>query len=550
MLNKNELPDNPDQLKDIIAQLRDDYANLASYTQDLEEMVILLRRWRYAASSEKQAHKQSRQPNLFDEVHPEAGSSEEPVCDHEAEPASEPASTSCAGHASGDKRGGKQPLPKALPREDIYTDIPEADKLCPCGQQRQRMGESCCEKLAFLPARIWVRRYHRPKYACRSCEGTADETASAAVQAPLPPQVIPQGIATPELVACVLTHKFVDSLPLYRQERMFARMGITLSRQTLSRWVIQAAEPAAPLLWALDQDITAGDYIQMDETRVQVLGETDRSPQSPSYMWVLRGGRDPTRPLVRYHYDPSRSSEVASRLLAGFEGYVQTDGYAGYNAVCQQSTITRLGCWAHVRRKFMEVQKTRGKKHKSGMSDAVLKQISRLYHIEKQIRRQQLSAEQACAYRQEQAQPVIDQIGQYLKDYADKVPPSSLLGKAVTYARHQWPQLTVYLEDGRLHIDNNLVENAIRPFALGRKNWLFAGAVSGAHASAAWYSLTESARANGLEPHSYLAFVLSQVPCLNAQDADITAYQDLLPNRIDPATLQAYLAHKEASQAS
>jgi hypothetical protein len=263
----------------------------------------------------------------------------------------------------------------------------------------------------------------------------------------------------------------------------------------------------------------------MDETHVQVLNEPGRSNTSKSYMWVFRGG-DVESPSLVFQYEPSRSGKIPQECLSGYKGYIQTDGYAGYDVLGERDGIVHMGCWAHVRRKFLEIVKAwpKGSK-KHGNADVALTYIRRIYAIEKEADEGALSAEGRYWLRQEKAVPLINEFRKWLEDIYPKTPPQGLLGKAISYALKQWDRLCRYTEDGRLRPDNNLAENAIRPFVVGRKNWLFAGHPRGAGASATIYSLIETAKANGLEPYRYLRYLFERLPMAETE-AD---YRALLP---------------------
>jgi len=265
----------------------------------------------------------------------------------------------------------------------------------------------------------------------------------------------------------------------------------------------------------MGSEIRSGPLIQIDETGVQVLDEPGRKAAAKSYMWIYRGG-EPDKPALVYQIHPTRSSEVPRTFLNNYAGYVQTDGYAGYEFADELSQVKHLGCWAHARRKFMETIKARNKikkgKKKKGRADEALDYIGRLYRIEQSARDQQLSYDQVKQLRQKKAKPILDEFSKWLEKQVLKTPPSGLLGKAISYALGQWNRLTVYIEDGRLHLDNNLAENAIRPFVVGRKNWLFSATPAGAHASAMLYSRVETAKANGLEPYWYLRYLFERLP--------------------------------------
>ncbi len=287
-----------------------------------------------------------------------------------------------------------------------------------------------------------------------------------------------------------------------------------------------------PLINLMREHLLDYDIVHMDETTVQVLKEPGKTAQSTSYIWVQRGG-PPEHPLILYDYDPSRSQAVPKRLLEGYRGTLQTDGYEGYNGVCREQEIVQIGCWAHARRKFDEALKAQGTKGKPKAGKAVmgLNFIQRLYRIEKAV--QDGSAERRYEVRQQQARPVLDALRDWLEKSLPGVPPSTATGKALGYLHTQWDKLIGYLDDGRLPIDNNRTENAIRPFVLGRKNWLFSDTVHGAKASANLYSLVETAKANGLEPYRYLRQVFERLP----QAQTVAEIEALLPGNVNPENL-------------
>ena len=455
----------------------------------LQEQLNLALARRYAASSEKIAPNQLR---LFDEAELEV----------ETEQAEDEDAESITIEAHTRKKRGRKALPDTLPRVDIVHELDEAARRCPHdGQTLTEIGEVVSEQLDIVPAKIQVLRHIRKKYAC-AC-GQCIKTA------PLPAQPIPKSLASPGLLAHVTVSKYQDALPLYRQERILQRIGVDIPRATLANWMIQAGTLIQPLINLLRDQLLSHDILQMDETTVQVLNEPGRTAQSKSYLWVQRGG-PPQRPVILFDYDPSRSQAVPQRLLEGFQGYLQTDGYDGYNAAVTQGKLTHVGCWAHVRRKFTEAVKAQGKKKKKGKAHRGLALIQKLYKVERQARL--LTDTERAAYRKQHAQPVLDKLCDWLETTLPQVPPKTSLGKALNYLHDEWDKLMVYLEDGRIMIDNNGAENAIRPFVVGRKNWLFSHSVKGVKASANLYSLIETARANGLEPYAYLRNVFTRLP--------------------------------------
>ena len=339
------------------------------------------------------------------------------------------------------------------------------------------------------------------KYGCRQCE-------EGVKIAPLPPQPIPKSIASSGLLAHILVSKYNDHIPLYRQEHILQRYQIDIARSTLCHWVLRCGELIEPLIDFIKHQIINGHYICVDETPVQVLRNNHKNASRKNYMWVYLTGL-PTQRLILYDYQPSRSSSAVNTLLNDFKGYLQTDGYAGYHQLQDKPTIIGVGCWSHIRRKFMDIVKANKNEGKAFEAITIIKQ---LYALEKQAREEQLNVDEIKKLRQEKAKPIINHFKDWLDTTKATVPPQSPLAKAIQYALNQWHGLLTYLENGELMIDNNCVENAIRPFALGRRNWLFMGNERGAKAAANIYSLIMTAKANDVDPYRYFRYVLAQLP--------------------------------------
>ena len=428
------------------------------------------------------------------------------------------------------KKLGRKPLPADLPRVDVIHDLSEEEKVCACGYIKSRIGEEVSEQLDMIPAKIQVIRNIRYKYVCKKCEGVEVDEPAVTI-APLPEQIIAKSMATPGLLAHIITAKFVDALPFYRQEGQFSRLGIEIPRSTMCGWAIKVADRCEALLDLLNKEIRSGPLINIDETTVQVMKEPNRSNKTKSYMWIFRGG-DPDKPVLVYQYHPTRSGDVVSQYLDGYKGYVQSDGFSGYDFLDHNRGIIHVGCWAHVRRKFIDVVKASGKrksvKSRTGNAEIAIEYIRRLYAVESSSKEQGLDYQCIYEARQKYAKPILDEFKGWLDDISPKTPPKGLLGKAISYTLGQWDRLVRYIDDGRIRPDNNLAENAIRPFVVGRKNWLFSGHPNGARASAALYSLIETAKANNLEPYSYLRFLFDRLPHANSEND----YKALLPNHL------------------
>jgi len=512
----DQLPDDVEALKSLVAeqlarneQLQADKQAIVQENEGLKVRVLTLQEQlnlalarRYAASSEKISPDQYR---LFDEA--EADTQPEPDDDEVMVPA----------HRR--KKGGRKPLPESLPRVELLHELSSAERICPHdGATLDEISTVTSEQLDIVPAKIQVIRHIRKQYACKC--GQCIKTAA------LPNQPIPKSMASPGLLAHIAISKYQDALPLYRQETILRRIGVDLPRATLANWMIRCGALIQPLINLLRERLLDYDIIQMDETTVQVLKEPGKQAQSKSYLWVQRGG-PPDRPVVLFDYDPGRSAAVPKRLLGDFKGYLQADGYDGYNALVAANGLIHLGCMAHARRKFSDAVKAQGRNQKRGQAYRGLALIRKLYRIEKQARK--LTAEGRYARRQRYARPVLAEMRTWLDDALPQAPPSSATGQALNYLHNEWSQLIRYLDDGRLEIDNNLAENAIRPFVVGRKNWLFSASVKGVKASANLYSLVETAKANGLEPYAYLRQVFTELP----KAGTVEAIEALLPGNLD-----------------
>ena len=512
------LPDDSDLLKQMLFDFQDHHDKQTSI---LLEQISLLRAQLYGRKSEK--------------FHPVDGPQPLPLFDM-PEPAEEEGEDEKETHVPAHKRKkkGRKALPDNLPRVDRIHDIDDADKICNCGCELSRIGEEVSEQLDIIPAKIQVIRNIRPKYACKNCEGVEDDGPTVKI-APVPPQIIPRSIASSGLLAHVLTGKFIDHTPFYHQEKQLLRLGVKVSRTSMCSWAMQSAKVCLPLLNLLQDNILAGSYINVDETTLQVLKEPGRKPTTKSYMWVFRRG-DPDKPAVIFQYHPTRGADVAKDFLRGFQGCVQTDGYIGYNFLDNEEGILHIGCMAHARRGFNDVLKAQGKKRKIGAADEAMRYIKKLYRLEKNARKNNYSIEETYRMRQEEAKPILNNFKKWLSKKSLQTPPKGLLGKAVAYALNQWHRLEGYIEDGNVTIDNNLAENSIRPFVIGRKNWLFSGTPEGAEASALLYSLIETAKANKLEPYAYLRYIFDRLPTATS----LEDYEALLPWNINPAELHAH----------
>ena len=481
-------------------ELRSRVDQQASRIQQLEEIIRLLRHKQFGSSSEQVPPEQDR---LFD-----AGDA-----DDDEPAAAEPIAVS--GHQR--RRQGRPKLSDDLPRIEVIHDLSDADKVCAeHGCALELIGEQSSEQLEFKPAELYVLRHIQKKYTCPCCEGHV-------VTAAKPPQPIPKSVATPSLLAWVAVSKYQDALPLYRQSAIFERLGVHLDRTTLANWMIQSGQLLQPIINLLWDQVRQAALVHMDETTVQVLAEPGKTPQSKSYMWVTTAG-PPNQSIVLFHYAPTRKGQIATDLLADYHGVLMVDGYDGYDAVCRQQALVRLGCWAHARRKFVEAQRAQPK-DKTGKPDEALALINKLYRIERELK--DASVDERYQQRQQQALPILTKLRGWLTKTQPRTAPGTTLGKALTYLNNQWSRLERYVDDGVYPIDNNRAENTIRPFVVGRKNWLFSKSTRGVKASANLFSAIETAKAHGLNPHQYLLHLFAELP--KAQS--VADFEALLPDK-------------------
>jgi len=414
-------------------------------------------------------------------------------------------------------------LPEDLPVEMVEHELAEHERICPdCGGELHTMGRETREELKIIPAKAVIVRHIRHVYSCRNCEATTDHVPI--IKADMPEPVIKGGFASPETIAHIATQKFMMASPLYRQEQEWLQNGIRLSRQTMSNWLIKASEEwLEPIYEEMKNRLCRHDVLHADETVLQVLKEPGKPAKSKSYMWLFRTSGEAKHQIVLYDYQPDRRYTHPEEFLKGFSGYLHADGYDGYHKL--PDNITVVGCWAHLRRKFFEAQKTlpEDKQADSNAAKGVA-YCDRLFHFEKQAGL--LTRESRLKERERLSKPLIDEFYDWIGHlYAL---PNTLLGKAEYYAQSQQKYLERYLLDGRLEISNNRAERSIKPFVIGRKNWIFANTPNGARASAVYYSLVVTAMENGLNPFEYLAWVLANAPNLG-KPGYVSTIRDLLP---------------------
>jgi transposase len=414
------------------------------------------------------------------------------------------------------KKKGRKPFADGLPCEEIVILPSESELTCSCcGKSMVEIGREENKTLEYIPAHFKVINYVRPKYACRCGEG-----GFAIAETPSRP--IEKSIAESSLLAHVAVCKYVDHLPLYRQSQIFARYAIEIARSTMSDWIGKMYDLLTPIYERMRISLLESGYIQMDETTIKVLKDPGVGKSTKKvhlgYYWPFTDGNQ-----VLFEYDPGRDKFVPMDILKEYHGYLQTDGFDSYKAIVLKNGITWLACWAHVRRRFFEA------KEYDENAKIFLAEIGKLYETERKAEEVCKSFEERAVFRQTHARLVLDRIKHLLDYHAPRVLPKSPFGRAVLYARNMWEKLTVYLEDGQLRIDNNRIENLIRPVALGRKNWLFAGSPEGARRAALFYSIFGSCRIRGINPFEYLKDVLDRI-----NDTKISDIDQLLPMNWKP----------------
>jgi transposase len=523
MAELGTLPNDVGKLKEIISNLLGDISAREKRIDLLLEEIDLWKKRLFGPKTERFAERDEWQQDLFNEAEME---SDKETCEK-----NENESTT---HVKGYTRikKGRKKLPASLPREIVDTDVDEKDKLCAAGKERKFVKWEITEKLDIKPPEVKVIQTRRAVYGCPDsfCVGCEDANDTPVKTAPAQPQLLEKTILTPGLAAFILVSKYCDHLPYYRLESIFNRYGIDISRQTMCRWTIQLYAKYKIFTELFQKEILSGPLIGIDETTMQVITEPDRAAQTKSYLWVFRGG-NPMAPSILFEYRETRSGKFLIERLRDYAGYIQTDGYVGYDALDDLLGIILIACWAHARRMFNDAavaSKNKGSAHEA------LSMIQRLYLIEKQGK--DLDPDDRKRLRQESSVPVLDKIKKWLDKKAQGLLPEGYLGKAIAYTLKFWPRLVRYVEDGLIPIDNNGVENALRPECLGKKNWLFAFTPSGAEASAFHYSLIATAKANGLDPYWYLRYLFEKIIDADSKDD----FRSLLPQYIDKSKIREY----------
>lgn len=414
---------------------------------------------------------------------------------------------------------------------EIIHDLEDEEKACPCcGETRPMIKQERSEEFDLIPAKV-VRIVHlRNVYGPCKCDAFLESEEKTILTAPGPAKIIKGSDFSNRSIALCIGAKYADGIPFYRVEKIFARSGLDISRATLSKLTMRTSIKISPIIEAIHRDLKASPVLLMDETPVQVHREVKKKNTSKSYMWVRYGYHD-KRPIVHFDYRSSRSADTPNALLAEYQGYLQTDGYAGYTAIGQSPGIVHVACFAHIRRRFFEAFESAGK---TGDAGQMLERIKELYTIERRLRAKldegRLSDDEFTATRAVAMAPVLDCMRSWLNAKNGSVPPKTNLGKAISYALEQWPKACRFVDHVLLRPDTNLVENQIRPFVVGRKGWMFMDSPSGATASAAYYGLIATAQLNGHDPVLYLAYIFDQL----ASRQDGANVDDLLPYNLDP----------------
>ena len=496
-MNKTPFQDLPEALKHIEI-LERDMSEMQAENARLRDLIRLANKARFGSSSEKAKYILDEQISLFNEAEVFADeSAPEPVIVEK--------------HTRKPKRT-KEQLAKELPVQEIVLELPENERVCGiCEGDLHPIGKTLVRReLNFIPAKAFVTEIYQTSYNCGDCEKESDE--ANIVKAAVPAPVVKRGLASPSAAAHTFYQKYVNALPLYRQAKDWANFGVTISRATLANWIIYIALTwLAPLWDQMKTQLLTADVILADETVVQVLKEPGKTPQSESRMWVYCTGSGCGPPIVLYEYQPSRAGEHPKKFLEGTKPgfYLHTDGYAGYNGV---KDAVHCGCWAHLRRKFNDALPKTDKKDSKALEG--LSFCQKLFKLEDGWA--EFTPENRLKHRHKYSEPVLDEFFVWLESV--NALQGGKLSEAVTYARNQRKPLSAFLLDGRIEISTNRVENAIRPFAVGRKNFLFADTVNGAKASAIAYSVVETARANGLNPYQYLLHLFTELPSVLTKD--------------------------------
>ena len=504
-----ELLDAP-QLRELVVTMSQQMGQMQQLIERLTHEMALLKRLKFALQSERHHRSGEEQRELEESIDADLQALEEQLQRLQPQTQAPPAQALAPGRAR---------LPAALPRHKIHHE-PEQTQ-CNCGCEMQRIGEDISERLDYQPGIFSVQRHIRGKWVCRRCETIQ--------QAPIPAHIIDKGLASTGLLAQVLVAKYADHVPLHRQQSIFARSGVKLSRSTLAQWVGSCGVQLQPLVDALQQELLQSSVLHADETPVQMLKPGTGKSQR-AYLWAYSSNVLGDLRAVVYDFCPSRAGEHTRNFLQGWSGALVCDDYVGYKQLFAGTCVTELGCMAHARRKFFDLHVA----NKSQIASFALEQMGKLYDIERQAKG--FDAAQRLALRQQHSRPILEALQQWMLRQRQQIPDSSATAKALDYSLRRWAALTRFADDGHWPIDNNWAENQMRPIALGRKNWLFAGSLRAGQRAAASMSLIQSARLNGHDPYAYLRDVMTRLP--TTKQADIAS---LLPHRWQPTAVATCL---------
>ena len=507
-LLQRELLDTIKELRATIEDLRKELAAGHERERLLREQIETMTKRLYGRSSEKHMVQSDGQLDFFNEVELEADKQPEEEFPYMAESEKE--------EKRRKPRTLRKEMFKGLPVEEEVVDLPEEQKVCSeCGSQMEVIGQRVIrETLKYVPARLTIVRTIAKVYGCPQCKQGDDVHI---VSAEVPDALIPHSYASESVAAHAMYQKYVNAVPLYRQEKDWEQMGALLSRGTLGRWInICSDEYFVPIYEYFHRLLLGRQFAMADETRIQVLKEPERNPETDSFMWLFRSGEDGLPPLILYRYTETRAKFNAVEFLKGFKGYLMTDGYQGYNNL---PDVVREACWAHIRRKFCDAVPSGKKDDLSEPAVQGVQYCDKLFAIERYCRENKFNYEKRHEYRNKKAPMILEAFWNWLeKQHPTK---GSRMEKAVTYARNQKPYAETYLQDGRCSLSNNPSENSIRPFTVGRKNWLFCDTPGGAHASATVYTMVEMAKAHGLNVEKYLTFLLEKRPHAGMSDEEL-----------------------------
>lgn len=521
-----DLPNDVDELKQLLVQQNERIALLERSEKTfrienklLEEKIKDLIARLYSRKSEKLGKFDTTQTRMFDEIEQIEGRGPELLPDEDTD--------SVSGHKRQKKKN--RAIPDDLPRRERIIDVTDEEKFCSCGAEKMRMGEEISEKVDYIPAKAFVWRTIRPKYVCNRCHGEDDEGMVVSI-APMPPAITGKSILAEGLFGHIIVSKFADALPFYRQEGILRRAGVEIGRATMATLAINVYQKLFPLKQIAESLLRKADLLGIDETRLQVLKEPGRSSAQLSYMWHLLA-RTRDGPIPYFIYRPTKSAGFLDELISGYEGPIITDGAETFNRFNSWPGVIHAGCNSHARRKFVEAEKV---SPGNPCVRDILKIYSALYRIEAELRKNKVGPEQILNRRTEESGPLMEKLKEILISLSGSANPQNKLGRGISYTLKEWPKLIKFLTNPDIPIDNNDVENRIRPFCVGRRYWLFSCTPNGAEASAFYYTLIEWAKACKLDPYLYMSHLFRKAPYAITDDDWIA----LMPLHIKPEDLE------------